>query len=190
MATDINVPEHIADYVKLYQFLDQEFCVNTVKSIADVNWQKHTYYDYGSNQHRSYDDDLSINTGSNPFKTLIQHRLWAPIKQYVQELDMSWFDSWNGFSDIRFNRYAPGTNMKLHCDHIQSLFDGSIKGIPTLTVLGLLNNDYQGGELELCGEIVNINPGEVIIFPSNFMYPHRVKTVTHGVRYSYVSWVY
>ena len=190
MATDINVPEHIADYVKLYQFLDKEFCKNTVNSINEAAWQKHTYYDYGSNQHKTYEDDLSINTQPNPYKTLIQHRLGEPIQQYIKELNMSWFTAWNGASNIRFNKYSTGTNMKLHCDHIQTLFDGQLKGIPTLTILGLLNNDFQGGELKLCGETINFNTGDVIIFPSNFMYPHEVTTVTQGTRFSYVSWVY
>jgi hypothetical protein len=190
MANNINIPEHLADYVKLYQFLDQEFCTNTVNYIDALTWRKHSYYDYGSDRFQSFDDDLSISTQANPFKTMIQHKLWAPIKQYVQELNMPWFDSWNGVSDIRFNKYSTGTNMKLHCDHIQTLFDGQRKGIPTLTILGLLNNDFSGGELELCGEIVPIGVGDVVVFPSNFMYPHQVHTVTSGTRFSYVSWVY
>jgi predicted 2-oxoglutarate/Fe(II)-dependent dioxygenase YbiX len=103
---------------------------------------------------------------------------------------MAWFMTYNGASDIRFNKYSTGTNMKLHCDHIQTLFDGQRKGIPTLTLLGLLNNDFQGGQLRLCGEIINLGVGDVVIFPSNFMYPHEVTTVTQGTRYSYVSWVY
>jgi predicted 2-oxoglutarate/Fe(II)-dependent dioxygenase YbiX len=190
MATDINVPEHLVDYVKLYQFLDAELCKNTVHSIADSDWQKHTYYNYGADQHKTYDDDLSILTKPNPYRTLIQHRLWAPIQQYINELGMTWFMTYNGVSDIRFNKYTIGTNMKLHCDHIQTLFDGQRKGIPTLTLLGLLNDDFQGGQLKLCGETVNLGVGDVVIFPSNFMYPHEVTTVTQGTRYSYVSWVY
>jgi len=190
MATKINVPEYLADYVRLYQFLDPEFCANTVNYISDLTWRKHSYYDYGTNQHRTFDDDLSINNQANPFKTMIQNKLHAPIQQYMTELNMSWFNSWNGISNIRFNKYDTGTNMKLHCDHIQTLFDGQLKGIPTLTILGLLNNDFQGGQLELCGENVNLGLGDVIVFPSNFMYPHEVTTVTQGTRFSYVSWVY
>ena len=61
----------------------------------------------------------------------------------------------------------------------------------------LLNNDYEGGELEFKemneknnDEIVKIEnkPGRVIIWPSNFMYRHRVTPITKGTRYSVVCW--
>ena len=32
--------------------------------------------------------------------------------------------------------------------------------------------------------------GDVLIFPSNFMYPHRVTEVKRGIRYSAISWVW
>ena len=31
-------------------------------------------------------------------------------------------------------------------------------------------------------------PGHVVIWPSNFMYPHAVEPVKKGIRYSVVSW--
>lgn len=36
--------------------------------------------------------------------------------------------------------------MRKHYDHIHSIFDGQRKGIPVLSMLGILNNDYEGGE--------------------------------------------
>ena len=39
-------------------------------------------------------------------------------------------------------------------------------------------------------QVIPFEAGDVIIFPSNFMYPHRVEPVTKGARYSYVSWAY
>jgi predicted 2-oxoglutarate/Fe(II)-dependent dioxygenase YbiX len=69
------------------------------------------------------------------------------------------------------------------------MFDGQRKGIPTLTVLGGLNDDYEGGELMMFGDKqIYLPSGSVIVFPSNFMYPHEVKPVKSGIRYSYVSW--
>jgi len=32
--------------------------------------------------------------------------------------------------------------------------------------------------------------GEMIIFPSNFLFPHEIKPIKKGTRYSFVSWVY
>ena len=35
---------------------------------------------------------------------------------------------------------------------------------------------------------IKLNAGDLVIFPSNFLYPHKISPVTDGVRYSYVSW--
>ena len=80
--------------------------------------------------------------------------------------------------------------MALHADHIHSMFDGERKGIPILSVLGVLNDDYEGGEFVLIDEKINLSKGDIIIFPSNFMYPHKVEPVTKGTRYSYISWIW
>jgi predicted 2-oxoglutarate/Fe(II)-dependent dioxygenase YbiX len=80
--------------------------------------------------------------------------------------------------------------MALHADHIHSRFDGERKGIPILSVLGVLNDDYEGGEFVLIDEKIDLNKGDIIIFPSNFMYPHKVEPVTKGTRYSYISWIW
>ena len=81
--------------------------------------------------------------------------------------------------------------MNLHCDHIPTIFDGQRKGIPTLSLLGSLNDNYEGGDLILFDDFkIELEKGDLIIFPSNFLYPHRVEPVLSGVRYSYISWVW
>jgi predicted 2-oxoglutarate/Fe(II)-dependent dioxygenase YbiX len=94
-------------------------------------------------------------------------------------------------STIRFNRYQVGTNMKFHHDHIHALFDGEKKGVPILSILGLLNDDFEDGDfLMFDAKKVQLEAGDIILFPSNFLYPHAVATVTKGTRYSFVSWGY
>ena len=34
-----------------------------------------------------------------------------------------------------------------------------------------------------------LGKGTILFFPSNFMYPHIIKTITKGTRYSIVSWL-
>jgi predicted 2-oxoglutarate/Fe(II)-dependent dioxygenase YbiX len=121
-------------------------------------------------------------------------RIWDGLQRYHQELTAwgcTWYSSWQGYTEVRFNRYREDTNMKLHCDHIHSMFDGQRKGVPTLTVLGGLNNGYEGGDLVFWQDTpITLKSGEIMIFPSNFLYPHRVDMVTKGTRYSYVSWTW
>ena len=37
---------------------------------------------------------------------------------------------------------------------------------------------------------INLNQGDILIFPSVFLYPHKVEPVTKGARYSFVSWAW
>ena len=128
----------------------------------------------------------------------IQDKLWDGLQRYCNELpDVAgarvheWYAGWNGYSELRFNKYDENTLMKLHCDHIHSMFDGQRKGIPALSLLGCLNDDYEGGELIFWDDTeIKLKGGSLLIFPSNFMYPHEVKPVTKGSRYSYVSWAW
>ena len=73
-------------------------------------------------------------------------------------------------------------------DHIHSLFDGQRKGIPILSILGVLNEGYEGGEFVFFQDYeVPLKAGDIMVFPSNFMYPHTVKELTKGERFTFVT---
>jgi predicted 2-oxoglutarate/Fe(II)-dependent dioxygenase YbiX len=184
----------LKDYVKIYKgFYESQFCKEIVASIENVNWSTHEFYDPTTKTNKSYEHELSVSSENVPLKKELDEKIWQVLSKYVFQ-DMAnmkdWFSGWNGYSFSRFNRYDPSTQMKLHCDHIYTLFDGQRKGVPVLTVLGSLNDEYEGGELILCGEQIELKTGDVIVFPSNFLYPHEVKPVKSGVRYSFVSWAW
>lgn len=59
-----------------------------------------------------------------------------------------------------------------------------------------LNNDYEGGTTSffhpISGEKIyeaKPEPAKLIMWPSNFMYPHAADPVTKGTRYVVVSWI-
>ena len=58
----------------------------------------------------------------------------------------------------------------------------------------LLNNDYKGGELVFNNPKfdeeykIETKPGRLIVWPSNFLFPHKVNEVVGGKRYSIVGW--
>jgi predicted 2-oxoglutarate/Fe(II)-dependent dioxygenase YbiX len=53
-----------------------------------------------------------------------------------------------------------------------------------------LNDDFEGGEFAFFDRelIFYPNKGSVLMFPSNFMYPHEVMPVKKGTRYSIITW--
>ena len=184
----------LRDYAKVYSgFLSEDFCFSIVDSLEKVRWAKHAYSDSSGNNLATYEDDLFISYEEVPLKKELDLNIWNILDKYVRH-DMEhmspWFKTWSGYSFSRFNKYDPNTLMRVHCDHIHTLFDGERKGIPILTVLGVFNEDYEGGEFLLCEEEIRLKRGDVIVFPSNFLYPHEVKPVKSGVRYSFVSWAW
>ena len=64
-----------------------------------------------------------------------------------------------------------------------------------LSFIFCLNNNYDGGELFFFHPVTkkpysqaHLNVGDLIMFPSNFLYPHQVSPITKGTRYSVVAW--
>ena len=192
---EMDLTKYVANYEN---FLDQDYCKKAVKALKKAEWSTHQFYQAETGNHVSYDNELSVSWSNIKQRQEIQDKLYNGLLRYCEELpDVAgakvhdWFNGWNGYSELRFNKYDKSTKMKLHCDHIHSMFDGNRKGIPALSLLGCLNDDYEGGELIMWeDQEIELKGGSLLIFPSNFLYPHEVKPVTKGSRYSYVSWAW
>ena len=91
-------------------------------------------------------------------------------------------------TDFRLNKYDVGGYMSRHCDNIHHSH-GQTFGYPQASVLLFLNDNFKGGEFLVSEEQPKIKTGEALIFPSNFMFPHEVKEITQGTRWSIVSWL-
>jgi len=189
--------KNLQTYLKIYPVLPLDICKQTVLELEEKEkeFSQHSFYSATTDSYHSYEHELDIAYSQISTKDVIMKEIWNTLQKYMVNLsDMGfqpWFSGWNGYSEVRFNRYRTDTQMKLHCDHIHSMFDGVRKGIPTLTVLGGLNDDYEGGELIFWRDTQMILPaGHIMIFPSNFLYPHEVKIVKKGTRYSFVSWAW
>jgi len=54
----------------------------------------------------------------------------------------------------------------------------------------LLNDDYEGGEFAFFDReiVIKGGKGSIVMFPSNFMFPHEVMPVISGTRYSIITW--
>lgn len=75
-------------------------------------------------------------------------------------------------------KYTENNFLEWHTD------DGS-SDRSRVSMLYYLNDGYEGGELEFANFDVFYKPqrGDVIVFPSSFIYKHRVREVSQGVRY-------
>ena len=205
--------QNIEDYLfHKSGFLDEDFCKSALETLKKSQWERHDFTGYETNDPEhgfgwqrevksapagSLEPEFLGHTGSgwtdeqDKINILIVTKLQSTLTDYVRSFQYNWFNGWNGYSIIKFLKYNEGHKMAQHCDHISSLFDGKVKGIPMLSIVGQLNEDFEGGEFVMWGEkVIEFKSGDLIVFPSNFMYPHRVEPVTSGTRYSYVSWAY
>ena len=194
------------------EFLDKDFCEHALKILKQSQWEQHDFTGYETNDPEhgfGWQREVKSSPSGNAEPEFLGHtgpgwgeeqakinnviirKLQSTLTDYVRSFQYKWFDGWNGYSIIKFLRYNEGHQMAEHCDHISSLFDGKVKGIPMLSVVGQLNEYFDGGDFVLWGDkVIEFKSGDLIIFPSNFMYPHRVQPVERGERYSYVSWAY
>lgn len=182
--------KNLRDFVKVYNdWFSKEERRKKIAELKKSKWEQHTFATYDeSNLNLSGDKELNTSYCDAFDNKYIMQRLWDGYYKYVEDLGLPYFNSWAGFSQVRYNRYQPGQTMALHCDHIRTLFDGQRRGIPILSAVGLLNDNYKGGEFIMWEEEITLKAGDLLVFPSVFMFPHLVKPVESGTRYSLVSW--
>ena len=106
------------------------------------------------------------------------------LKRYEKEIEV---DVRANINTIQVLKYMNEGHYMLHVDH------GST--IPrTLSFIFFVNDDYEGGELSFAlpnfSGISNVEKksNRMVVWPSNFLFPHGVKPVVKGTRYSVVAW--
>ena len=93
------------------------------------------------------------------------------------------------YEGMNLLKYDTGHFYKCHIDE-HNLFHR------TISIILCLNDTYEGGELVFFNptskqpySVCKLGEGDIILFPSNFLYPHAVAPIKKGTRYSVVVWV-
>lgn len=179
------------DYIKKYRIASVYFCKEIVSLLEDKIWLKHRQFNHDILDHEKVADASKkvLLPQLQQLRQLTEDIMKTHINYITTELSLYWFDSRMGFMGPRIHRFNVESNMSLHCDHNPHIFKPDEKGIPVFTAVCNLNDDYEGGELYLFeNEKVELKAGEIIIFPSNFMYPYHITTVTSGTKYGFTGW--
>tara|TARA_R100001082_G_scaffold73489_1_gene42233 strand:- start:6608 stop:7159 length:552 start_codon:yes stop_codon:yes gene_type:complete len=126
-------------------------------------------------QYTPYYNDLFQAT----LKVVKAYKLLHPYTKYMSSVRCT---------NFRVNKYQEGGFMSEHADAIHHSH-GQQYGFPEVSVLFFLNTNYGGGELVISNNIYKPKKNSAIIFPANFMFPHYVKPITKGTRYSIITWL-
>ena len=190
--------ENLKDYIlHLDNWIPKNIIDKSISELSDnKTWQRHTYSNSKTfvKKSKNKDKELDICLGDNlTYLKEIHDLTWKALEKYIviDKISGDTFKGWKGFSKIRFNRYKKGQIMSRHSDHIVSLFQGEQRGIPVLSIVCVLNEDYEGGEFIVDNEIGEIpyklRAGQVLFFP--IIYAHTVAPVKKGVRKAIIGWL-
>jgi hypothetical protein len=88
----------------------------------------------------------------------------------------------NYMEAINYVRYGENQHFQVHTDH-------GFSYTCTMSSVMYLNDEYDGGELWFPYLDLEFKPeyGDIVLFPSTYIFAHAAKPVTSGVKYSAVT---
>jgi len=191
-----NQHSNLVDFIEIRKsIIPPLVCHNVISEAEKREWRPHKWYSYGEDEfnvdtqknHYIQNTDSSIHGFLNPYICQSLNDYAAKNLFSCPKID----GITSKFSNPVLNRYSSGHMLDQHQDHINALFDGREKGIPILSMIINLNDKYDGGQLFFWDDyIIEPGVGDIIIFPSLFLYPHGIKEVKSGKRYSGVCWAW
>jgi hypothetical protein len=109
----------------------------------------------------------------------VYYRKLQAVKDYTKRFNVGELRYWEA---LNFVKYGPGQHFQEHTDH-------GFSYNCVVSLVGYVNDDYDGGEIFFRIQGVKVKPkaGDLFVFPSNFMYPHQAMPVSSGTKYSIVT---
>jgi predicted 2-oxoglutarate/Fe(II)-dependent dioxygenase YbiX len=191
----------LEDFIKVYDgIIDQDNCDNIIAEYMHSNeWKAgrliNNKNDYTNNTVRNCDiieistkASVDINHAARKkIDSFIFEKAGYAVSKYRNDTNDTCCDSLKHHisNDTGYTllRYKEGGFYKQHTD------SGKLAS-RSVSLSFNLNDSYEGGEFAFFDRelIFKLKKGSVILFPSNFMYPHEIMPVTKGTRYSVITW--
>lgn len=186
--------QHLTDYIKIIDNLLPEKDLEILYEISKKNIFNLQHAGVGTNNTINKNIRSTKNIDLKNFNTDSMTMVYWTNKLYV-----AFANAFNEYckeigidsltvtmQDLQLLRYDVGDFYRTHVD--------SFTTVPrTVSYIFFINDDYDGGELYFqflkSQKIdVEIKKNRLIIWPSNFQYPHGVNKVTKGTKFSVVAW--
>ncbi len=178
---DNTIPlEDVANLVKFVKQLDYKHA--QVGSAGNVRPDIRKVHDYPL-------ENLKTSLTEAKWSNFLRFLFTTGIRKYIDEtVKKGSQDIATGIvKEVTALKYDKGGFYVYHTD----FFDAHPR---QFSLILMLNNDFEGGEITFTTpsyeeeyKIKNV-PGRLLIWPSNFLFPHKVNEVTKGTRYSIVGW--
>jgi hypothetical protein len=186
----------ITDYVKIYDsVVPKELAQEIMETEVDYQSSEYAGHVRLEKEHKST-EQRKLRVNMDDFWIRKDHKWYEPVKkcfsrvlfQYSKEPLWTPRFEYQHTTDFRINKYGEGCYMREHTDNIHHSH-GQQWGFPQVSILLILNDGFEGGDFCVTGKKYEIPACSGIIFPSNFMFPHEVKEIKKGCRWSIVSWI-
>ena len=113
----------------------------------------------------------------------VHEAVFQAVRQCVDDYGRYWgvgIASYEAFNFVKYD--GPGTHFKVHADHGPTY-------VCTISVCVYLNDDYEGGEIwfpRMDGLSIKPKAGDIVVFPSTYIYEHASQDMISGVKYAVV----
>jgi predicted 2-oxoglutarate/Fe(II)-dependent dioxygenase YbiX len=187
-----NMPRDLHGFVKVFDdAISTDLCDKIISEYQDDgNWQSATVGDGVINDtvrrvtSIRLDDPYIIYKNFKSRQNIsfeMAESMFFALQRYRQVAPAMNADANSGYELLR---YEEGDFYKEHTDSF-------ITSPRHVSCSFCLNDDYEGGEFAFFNRELKIKAkkGSLIMFPSNFMFPHEILPVTKGTRYSIITWV-
>lgn len=127
-------------------------------------------------------ENLGPENPSNQELYRIHKRSFDAIYPGVEDYGQYWGVIMRYYEVFNYVKYeGTGKHFAVHADHGPAY-------VTTVSAVAYLNDDYVGGELTFPRFNLTIKPepGDLVVFPSTFIYEHQSEPIVDGTKYSIV----
>jgi hypothetical protein len=177
LPTDMNIVERLEDVLN-----DKSNYYNYMEAMVGYGMKIPEYRDCYDFKYKKTDIMHDQSESSKKLQDLWQElydRKVAAVKDYSRRFNVGELRYWEA---MNFVKYGPGQHFQEHSDNGYSYNC-------VVSLVAYPNDDYLGGELEFRLQGLKVKPraGDLFVFPSNFMYPHKSLPVESGTKHSIVT---
>lgn len=181
---------NLKDYIFQENLFTNEFCDLVINEFSQENFLRDAHHN--SNKTRFLGEffltDEVINKKNSYTRKKIQNEINNNIQlaifDYMKQIQVSALPI-QEHTGIQFRKMLEGDHYLQHDD------DSVGVGHNKITISIFLNDNYQGGYLNFFDDTYTIKhkKGDIVMFPSSFLFPHSVSKLEKGVRYQLITWL-
>ena len=181
---------NLKDYIFQQSLFTNEFCDLVVNEFCQENFLRDAHHNSSKTRFLGelFLSDEVINKKNSYTRKKIQNEIINNIKLAVEDycvyldIDRAPVAEHCGIS---FRKMIEGDHYNQHIDEAVGLNNYKI------TISISLNDDYEGGHLNFFNDTFTIKhkKGDIVMFPSTFLFPHSVSKVEKGTRYQLMTWL-